>query len=212
MKGLGLEWEPVAVRYQSAPEAEGEVSRRIRVCEALDVVRREGVTINLSKENCTCPGGRHYTGLEIMSLDRIAAIWKDTHLAYDSVEKALDSVRKQPQPVKMGNWVVMAPLSKVRKRPDMVSVFANPLQADRLLAILSYKGAEPFTFYPVNSVCSIITNTLAKGRPEINLISHHGQGVGNWSPGELMIGLPFHHLYEAVKNLPHSGFGSRHRR
>ncbi len=208
MKALELEWEPIAVRHQNYPESGGDSSRKIRVCEAFDVVRREGATINFSKESCICPGGRHFTGLEIMPLDRIAAVWKNAHKAYESMESALDSIRKQPQPVRMGNYVVIAPLSKMEKRPDMVSVFGNPLQADRLLGLLSYKGAEPFTFYPVSNVCSVITNTMAKGKPEINFVSRHGRGFGNWSPGELIIGLPFHDFCEAVRNLPTSGFGS----
>lgn len=208
MQALGLEWEPVAVRLQSTPDERGDSSRKIRICQAFDAVRRENVILNFSKENCICPGARHFTGLETMPLEKVAGVWTNVHKAYESVEKALESIRKQPQPVKMGEYVVLSPLSKMEKKPDMVSVFVNPAQADRLLGLISYRGAEPFSYYPVSNVCSIITNTLAKGRPEINFVAGHGRGFADWSQGEMMVGLPFHLYLEACRNIPSSGFGT----
>ena len=68
-KTLGLEWEHIAVKFSDSPDYRGE-DRKIRVCEAFDVARRENVIINFSKANCVCPGGRHFTGLEALSLVR----------------------------------------------------------------------------------------------------------------------------------------------
>jgi len=44
---LGLELEPIAVTFSDSPDERG-VSRRVRVCEAFDVVRRENIIINFS--------------------------------------------------------------------------------------------------------------------------------------------------------------------
>ena len=39
---LGLEWEPIAVTFSDSLDERG-VSRKLRVCEAFDIVRREKV-------------------------------------------------------------------------------------------------------------------------------------------------------------------------
>jgi uncharacterized protein (DUF169 family) len=203
---LGLEWSPVAVTYSDKPDERGD-ARRIRICEAINVVRRENVIINFSKENCSCPGGRHYSGLEILPSEAIAGVWTKAHKAYESMDIALASVRKQPQPVKRGNYLVLSPLDKVNADPDMVLLFANAEQSDRILGLVSFKGAEPFIYYPVSNACSAITNTLAKGRPEISFLAGHSRQASKWSPNELIIGLPFKDFEAAVNKISNSGFG-----
>jgi uncharacterized protein (DUF169 family) len=105
-------------------------------------------------------------------------------------------------------------MESAAKKPKLPShdntsraLFVNPDQADRIPGLVSFKGAEPFTYYPASSICSTITNVLAKGRPEINLISAFERRGGKWSPDELIIALPLKDFEAAVENIPHSGFG-----
>lgn len=204
---LGLEWSPVAVTFSDTPDERGE-ARKIRICEGFNVVRRENVIINFSKENCVCPGGKHYTGLEILKPEAIAGVWTKVHKAYESMDIGLKSIGKQPQPLKRGNYLVLSPLEKVNSDPDIVLLFANAEQSDRILGLVSFKGAEPFTYYPVSNACSVITNTLAKGRPELCFLAGHSRLMSKWSSNELIIGLPFRDFETAVKNIPNSGFGT----
>jgi uncharacterized protein (DUF169 family) len=203
---LGLEWGTVAVAFSDKPDERGE-ARRIRICEAFNAVRRENVIINFSIENCVCPGGKHNSGLEILPLDAMAGVWTK-HKVYESMDVGLASLRKQPQPVNRGNYLVLSPLAKAKGDPDMVLLFANAEQSCRILGLVSFKGAEPFTHYPVSNACSVITNTLAKGRPEISFLAGDSRRVSEWSPHELIIGLPFSDFEAAVANIPHSGFGT----
>jgi len=39
-------------------------------------------------------------------------------------------------------------LEKFRTNPDIVFLFVNPAQADRMLGLISFNGAEPFMYYP----------------------------------------------------------------
>jgi uncharacterized protein (DUF169 family) len=208
VKTLGLEWTPVAVSFSNSADERGDSARKIRVCEAFDAVRREKTIISFSLGNCICPGGKHYTGLGILPLETMAAIWTKTHRAYGSMETALASVKRQPQPQKRGNIVTLCPLEKTVNDPDLVVLFANPEQADRALSLVSYNGAEPFTYYPVSNICSVITNTMAKGRPEINFLCSHARKLAKWSPNELMIALPFPDFQAMVHNIPFSGYGA----
>jgi len=207
VKVLGLQWAPIAAKFTDSADERGDSARKMRVCEVFDVVRRENVVINLSKENCTCGGGLHFIGLSSMPLEKLGAILVE-HGAYESADVAMASVKKQPQPVKRGNVLVLGPLDKFEGEPDLVILFVNPAQADRVLGLASFKGAEPFMYYPVSNICSTITNTLAKGRPEINFVSTFERRRHEWSPNELIIALSLKDFKIAVESLPYSGYGT----
>lgn len=205
---LGLEWVPVAGKFSDSAVEGADSSRKLSVCEALDVVRRENVVVNLSKENCTCAGGRHFTGLEFLPQEAVAAVLAGRHKVYESLKVAVASVKKQPRPVKRGRFLVLGPLGKFESDPDLVFLFVNPAQADRFLGLVSFEGAEPFTYYPASNICSTITNTLAKGQPEINFISFFERRERRWSPNELIVALPLKDFEAAVGNILKSGFGT----
>jgi uncharacterized protein (DUF169 family) len=205
---LGLEWTPIAGKFSDSADKKGDSARRLRVCEAFDVVRREKVVVNLSKDNCTCAGGLHFIGLSPMPLERLGGLLADGHKAYESIDVAMASVRKQPQPIKRGNILVLGPLDKFEDDPDLVILFVNPAQADRILGLASFKGAKPFTYYPASNICSTITNTLAKEGSEINFVSVFERRTREWSPNELIIALPLKDFETAVENIPRSGFGT----
>lgn len=207
VKALGLEWEPIAVKFSDHADERGE-SRKIKVCEAMNAVRRENVILNFSKENCVCPGGGYYTGLKDLPIEAVAGVWTNTHKAYESIDVALASLRKQPRPAKRGDFLVLGPLSKVKTELDLVLFFANAEQADRVLGLVSFRGAEPFVYYPVSNTCSVITNSLAKGGPEIGFMAGHSRKAVGWAPSELIIALPFKQFETAVDNIPKSGFGT----
>ena len=207
VEALGLKWAPVAGKFSDNADERGDKGRKLAVCEAFDVVRRENVVVNLSKENCVCPGGRHFIGLEFLSPERLATVLTKGHKAYESMDVALASVSKQPQPVKRGDILILGPLEKFETDPDLVFLFVNPAQADRILGLVSFRGAEPFMYYPASNICSIITNALAKGRPEINFISVFERRAHEWSPNELIIALPFRDFEAAVESITLSGFG-----
>jgi uncharacterized protein (DUF169 family) len=209
VKVLDLKWAPIAGRFSDDAEKEGSSTRKLSICEALSLAKSENLVIALSKENCTCPGGRHFTGLEIVPIESFASdLTIKRHKVYDSANTALSSIRKQPQPKKRGSLFTLGPLEKFKANPDLVFIFATPAQADRMLGLISHKGAEPFMYYPASSICSTITNVLAKNRPEINLISTFERKAGKWSPNELILAMPYKDFEVAVKNIPNSGYGT----
>ncbi|MGA3289808.1 MAG: DUF169 domain-containing protein [Candidatus Bathyarchaeia archaeon] len=206
---VGLNWTPIAGKFSVENKGSGDSALKLSICEALDLVKRDNVILCLSKENCVCSGGRHFAGLEIVPLETIApALTTKKHRIYDSTDTALASIRKQPQPVKRGDFFILGPLDKFDSDPDLVFLLVNPAQADMVLGLISFKGAEPFMYYPASSICSTITNVLAKASPEINLISTFERRAGSWSPNELVLAMPLKYFEEAVENIPNSGYGT----
>jgi len=206
---LGLERTPIAGKFSDKPKETGDTSRKLAICAALDVVKRENVVLTLSRQNISCFGGRHFIGLEILPLEKLTpAVTVKNHKVYETKRTALASMRKQPQPVKRGDYFTIGPLEKFTADPDLVFLFVNPAQADRMLGLISFKRAEPFVYYPASSICSTITYVLAKNQPQINLIASFDRGGGKWSPNEMILALPFKHFEQALQNIPKSGYGS----
>jgi uncharacterized protein (DUF169 family) len=206
VQALELQRMPVGARFSESSDRKG-VDRKLRICEAFNVVRQENAIVNLSRENCTCRGGCHNAGWQPLSPEELTAIFLDAK-AYESKEAAEASMGRQPQPAYRGRYLILGPLDKFETDPDVVLFFVNPAQADRILGLASYRGAEPFVHYPVTSMCSTITYALAKGKPDVNFISIFERRRGKWSPNELIVTLPFKEFLVAVESIPHSGFGS----
>lgn len=204
---LELENEPIGVRFSETPDKQG-VEKQLRICEALDVVNRENLVINLSKENCTCRGGSYIAGWQNLTLREFAAILLEADI-YASEKVAEASVRKQPKPEYRGRFLVLGPLNKLETDPDLVLFFVNPAQADRILGLACYEGAEPFMFYPASTVCSTISNTLAKGKPDVNLISTFERTRHRWPSNKLIVTLPFRDFMTAVRSVDYSGYGRK---
>jgi len=204
---LELQSMPIGVRFSESPDKRG-VERRVRICEALDSVRRENAVINLSKENCVCRGGSHIVGWHALSSEEFAALFLAAGV-YESKEVAMVSVGKYLKPVYRGRFLVLGPLDKFATDPDIVLFFVNPAQADRILGLVCFEGAEPFMHYPASTVCSTINNTLAKGKPDVNLISMFERTRHKWAPDKLIVALPFKDFMIAVRNIDFSGYGKK---
>jgi uncharacterized protein (DUF169 family) len=204
---LELQNVPIGVRFSETQDRRG-VERQLRICEALDVVKRENVVINLSKEKCTCRGGSYIAGWQALTLKEFAALLLAANI-YESKKVAEASVSKQLKPEYRGRFLILGPLSKFETDPDMVLFFVNPAQADRILGLACFEGAEPFLHYPASTVCSTISNTLAKGKPDVNLISTFERTRHKWSPDKLIVTLPFKDFMIAVRSVDYSGYGKR---
>jgi uncharacterized protein (DUF169 family) len=205
-QALDLQRMPIGARFSENPDRNG-TDRKLRICEALNVIRQENIVMNLSKDSCTCRGGCHVAGWQTLPIDELAGIYLGAK-AYESKEAAMASVGKQPQPTYRGRFLILGPLDKFEAEPDVVLFFVNPAQADRILGLASCKGAEPYVNYPVTSMCSTIAYAMAKRKPDVNFISVSERRRGTWSPNELIVTLPFKDFLVAVESIPCSMYGS----
>ncbi len=196
---------PIGARFSESPVVNG-VDKKLRICEALEAVRQENIVVNLSKENCTCAIGRHVAGWKALSLVELTEVFLAAK-AYESEEAAKASLDKQPQPTYRGRFLILGPLEKFESEPDAVLFFVNAAQADRILGLASFKGAEPFMHYPTSTTCSAVTYALARKKPDINFISVFERRRFRWSPNELIVTLPFKHFMIALRSVDYSSYG-----
>ena len=204
---LRLKSMPIGAKFSDTPDERG-IGKQMRICEALDSVKRKEVLVNLSDENCACRGGRHIAGWQALSIEELAAIFMEAGV-YRSRKIAEASVSKQPKPVYRGKFLILGPLVKFKVNPDLILFFVNPAQAERILGLTCFDGIKQFMHYPVSSVCAAISNTLAKKKPDINLISMFERRRHKWPSSDLIVTLPFKDFLTAAKNIDHSGYGRR---
>jgi len=207
VQALGLKSMPIGAKFSETSDERG-IGKQMRICEALDSVRRRRVIVNLSKENCVCRGGRHIAGWQALSVEELSAIFMEVGV-YRSKRIAETSVSKQPKPVYRGKFLILGPLVKFHVNPDLVLFFANPAEAERILGLMCFDGIKQFIHYPVSSVCSTISNTLAKRKPDMNLISTFERRRHKWPADKLIVSLPFKDFLTAVRSVDYSGYGKR---
>ena len=207
---LGLEWSPIAVTWSDKPDERGSLDKQPSVCQALEKIKEKNLIVNLTKENCMCPGGKHYLGLEVLPLHVIAMVWTRFHKTYASQEIAEEQLKKYPEPpTGQGKYVIISPLEKARSDPDVVLVFCNPEQADRVAGLIAFSGTEPMTFFPAGNVCSAIANPLVTGKTDISFLSRHARELRKLktSHNELFLSIPYRDFEAAIKAIPNSGYG-----
>jgi len=200
----------IGVKYDDKPDSRGDTSRKLAACEAVDVVRREKVVINLSAENCNCIGGKYYLGLAPVPQDQVIKVVMDVHKMFASEELARQFLNNVPPPSGKGNVVIMAPLAEMSDEPAVVVFVCNAEQANKIVSLLMYSGLQPFTYNLVSAGCTSLANPLVTNEIDINFITDHARRrVPNFAGDELIIAMPFDKFKEAVANVPHAGAGRR---
>lgn len=208
---LGLERSPIGVIYSDEPDSRGSLDTQPCVGKALEKVVLKGSIINLSKDNCICPGGKHYLGLEAVPPPMLAMIWTKYHKAFESQEVAEKQVKKYPQPpTGKAKFVIIEPLEKVTSDPDGVLVLCNPEQADRVTGLIAYPGYEPMIYYPVSNVCFNVAVPVVTGKTHVSFVSRHSREIYHIKVphSELFISAPYKDFENAVQNIPNSGYGT----
>jgi len=207
---LSLDSCLIGVKYSNEPDPQGDTERKLAACEAIDVVRREETVINLSPESCNCIGGKYYLGLATVPREQIIRVVMDVHKMFASEQLAHKFLDNIPPPSGRGNFVVMAPFSKMSEEPALVLSVCTAEQANRIVSLLMYSGQQPFTYNLVSAGCTSLANSLITGEIDINFITDHARRrVPNFASHELIIAMPFAKFKEALDNIPHAGAGRK---
>jgi uncharacterized protein (DUF169 family) len=203
---LALDSCLIGVEYSEKPDPRGDTERKLAACEAIDVVRRERVVVNLSPESCNCIGGKYYLGLVPVPREQIIRVVMDVHKMFASEQLAQKFLDNVLPPKGRGNFVVIAPLFDMAGEPDLVLSICNATQANKIVSLLMYSGQQPFTYNLVSAGCTSLANPLVTGETDINFITDHARRrVPNFASHELIISMPFVKFQEALANIPHAG-------
>jgi MtaA/CmuA family methyltransferase len=202
---------PVAIRMLTANEPIPERARRpardfkklSMNCQVIDMARRYGWTIALTREDSICSLGIAALGLE-----------KPTHLhksgtlcegMYTETKAAGQRSEAAVEKFATGEYaaLLVAPLDRATFEPHLVCIYGNPAQVMRLTqAALWKRGGKLASAFGGRVDCSeIIVTTMRTDRPQVILPCSGDRIFGQTQDHEMAFTIPWSLMDEIVEGL-----------
>jgi MtaA/CmuA family methyltransferase len=172
-------------------------------CQVIDMARRYGWTLALTREDSICSLGIAALGLE-----------KPTHLhssgtlcegMYTESKEAGQRSEAAIDRFKQGEFdgLLVAPLDRTTFEPDLVCVYANPAQVMRLTqAALWKRGGKLSSAFGGRVDCAeIIVTTMRTDRPQVILPCSGDRIFGQTQDHEMAFTIPWNQMEEIVEGL-----------
>ena len=202
---------PVAIRMLRPGEAIPERARRpardfkklSMNCQVIDMARRYGWMIALTREDSICSLGIAALGLEkpthLHSSGTLCeGMYTETKQAGQRSEAAVD--RFTP-----GEYagLLVAPLDRATFEPDIVCIYGNPAQVMRLTqAALWKKGGKLTSAFGGRVVCAdIIVTTMRTDQPQVILPCSGDRIFGQTQDHEMAFTVPWTQVEEIIDGL-----------
>jgi MtaA/CmuA family methyltransferase len=202
---------PVAIRMLRPGEAIPERARRpardfkklSMSCQVIDMARRYGWTIALTREDHICSLGIAALGFEEPthlhnSGTLCEGMYTETKEAGRRSEAAVDRFGTGAY-----HTLLVAPLDRAAFEPDLVCVYGNPAQIMRLTQAALYRqGGKLASAFGGRVVCSdIIVTTMQTGRPQVILPCSGDRIFGQTQDHEMAFTIPWSQMEEVVAGL-----------
>jgi len=202
---------PVAIRMLAAGEEIPERARRpardfkklSMNCQVIDMARRYGWTIALTREDSICSLGIAAMGFEkpthLHSSGTLCeGMYTETKEAGQRSEAAID--RFAP-----GQYhaLLVAPLDRATFEPHLVCIYANPAQVMRLTqAALWKRGGKLTSAFGGRVDCAeVIVTTMRTDRPQVILPCSGDRIFGQTQDHEMAFTIPWSQIEEVVEGL-----------
>jgi MtaA/CmuA family methyltransferase len=202
---------PVAIRMLKAGEPIPDRARRpardfkklSMNCQVIDMARRYGWTIALTREDHICSLGIAALGFEKpthlhASGTLCEGMYTETKEAGRRSEAASDRL-----PVGEYGTLLVAPLDRAAFEPHLVCVYGNPAQVMRLIqGALWKRGGKLASGFSGRIVCAdIIVTTLLTGEPQVVMPCSGDRIFGQTQDHEMAFTIPWDRIEEVLEGL-----------
>jgi MtaA/CmuA family methyltransferase len=202
---------PVAIRMLRTGEPIPDKARRpardfkklSMNCQVIDMARRYGWMIALTREDHICSLGIAALGFEKpthlhASGTLCEGMYTETKEAGRRSEAASDRL-----PVGEYSTLLVAPLDRATFEPHLVCVYGNPAQVMRLVqGALWKRGGKLASGFSGRIVCSdIIVTTLLTGEPQVVMPCSGDRIFGQTQDHEMAFTIPWNRMEEVVEGL-----------
>jgi MtaA/CmuA family methyltransferase len=172
-------------------------------CQVIDMARRCGWTLVLTREDSICSLGIAALGFEKPthlhnSGTLCEGMYTETKAAGQRSEAAIDRFKDGEYEA-----LVVAPLDRAGFEPHLVCVYANPAQVMRLTqAALWKRGGKLASAFGGRVVCSdIIVTTMRTDRPQVILPCSGDRIFGQTQDHEMAFTIPWSQMEEIIDGL-----------
>lgn len=169
---LGIEREAVGVKYTDESPVAKLAEGQYTVCNGI-LEAAGGKVIMLSKETCSCPGGRSLIGLTerrevpLKLLVEGEKLWCNVKAAMRS---SIESGKIAKPPLGIASKVYLFPVSKDVFEPDLIIFLVNAEQVSRLITLAQFWDGKTPSFEMRGSLCwSSITYPVVSGNFNITV-------------------------------------------
>ncbi len=202
---------PVAIRMlkpgEEIPERAKRPARDFKKlsmsCQVIDMARRYGWTIALTREDHICSLGIIAIGfdkpLPIYNVGTLCeGMYTETKEAGQRSEAAIDKLTPGEY-----SCLLVAPLDRATFEPHVVCVYANPAQVMRLTqAALWKRGGRLASSFEGRAVCAdIIVTTMQTGEPQVILPCSGDRIFGQTQDHEMAFSIPWARMEEIIEGL-----------
>ncbi|UXM85559.1 DUF169 domain-containing protein [Methanococcus aeolicus] len=212
MEGLlGLNYPAVAVKLAKSPgdmpEGYSEINDKIRHCEMIQKVRKEGIKFYATNENHLCKGGAHNIGVNqspnIEDLEIKLHVKLGNFKTYESSKKTMELVPKIREQMYAS---VYAPLSDADFEPDSIVVITTPKIGLRLSQALLYSkgGRIHASFAGTQSLCGdAVAAVKLSGTANATLACNGSRKYAKIEDNEMVVAFPPSELENIIDALKH---------
>ncbi len=202
---------PVAIRMlrhdEPIPEKAKRPARDFKKlsmnCQVIDMARRYGWMIALTREDHICS-----LGITALGFDKPTHLYNSGTLCEGMYTETADAGQRSEAAVDKfahGEYscLLVCPLDRTPYEPHLVVVYANPAQVMRLTqAALWKRGGKLTSSFGGRISCSeIIVTTMKTGEPQVILSCSGDRIFGQTQDHEMAFTIPWHKMGEIIEGL-----------
>jgi MtaA/CmuA family methyltransferase len=202
---------PVAIRMLRPDEPIPERARRpardfkklSMNCQVVDMARRYGWTLALTREDSICS-----LGIAALGFEKPTHLHASGTLCEGMYTETKDAGRRSEAAVDRfgaGEYttLLVAPLDRATFEPDLVCIYGNPAQVMRLIqGALWKRGGKLTSSFGGRLVCAdIIVTTLATGEPQVIMPCSGDRIFGQTQDHEMAFTIPWARMEELIDGL-----------
>jgi MtaA/CmuA family methyltransferase len=172
-------------------------------CQTIDMVRRYGWTIALTREDSICS-----LGITAMGFDKELKFYRDGNLCEGMYTETAEAGSRSEAAVDKFSYnqyqaLVATPLDRCDFEPDLICIYGNPAQVMRLVqAALWKRGGKLTSSFGGRIDCSeIIVTTLRTRECQVILPCSGDRIFGQTQDHEMAFTIPFHRVEEILEGL-----------
>lgn len=218
VKVLELGKNPVGVKFMRSRETEA-LKTRIKegklytVCGGI-LNAAEGEVVLLSRESCSCPGGRYYLGfverreISLSVLVDGEKLWYNKLVAYRS---DFEAEKLSKIPYGLARSIILYPLTNYGEDfyPDLILMLVNAEQASRLLILNQFWDGKTPSMEMRHALCwSTITYPAMSGNFNISVGDISARRMEGWDPNLMVASIPIERMKLIIKALDKSTAGT----
>jgi uncharacterized protein (DUF169 family)/uroporphyrinogen-III decarboxylase len=192
--------EPIPERARRPSRDFGKLSMN---CQVIDMSRRYGWTIALTRDDSICS-----LGITALGFDRPTHLYNSGTLCegmYTATKEAGARSEAAVDKFAPGEYqaLLVAPLDRATFEPDVVVVYATPAQVMRLTQAALWKtGGRLTSSFQGRIVCAdIIVTTMQTGQPQVILPCSGDRIFGQTQDHEMAFAIPWARMADIIEGL-----------